>query len=98
MNPWYFPSLGDYATLLENRGFRVADAKLFDRPTPLDDGGAGMRIWIKMFSNNVLDVVPPGKHEEFIRSVEDILRPKLYQNGTWIADYRRLRVLAWKET
>jgi trans-aconitate methyltransferase len=98
MNPWYFPSLGDYATLLEKRGFRVADAKLFDRPTPLDDGGAGMRIWIKMFSNNVLDAVPPGKHDEFIRSVEDILRPKLYRNGTWIADYRRLRVLAWKET
>ncbi|MFC7189008.1 hypothetical protein [Halocatena marina] len=33
--PWYFPSLGEYASLLESNGFEVTYARLFDRPTTL---------------------------------------------------------------
>ena len=36
--PWYFPSMGDYTTKLENVGFRVTSAIHFDRPTLLQDG------------------------------------------------------------
>src|ERR1700761_6813793 len=32
--PWYFPSLAEYTTLLEKRGFRIHFATHFDRPTP----------------------------------------------------------------
>src|SRR3954452_11292619 len=32
-NPWYFPSVGEYASLLEQTGFEVTQMHLFDRPT-----------------------------------------------------------------
>src|SRR5699024_8970592 len=32
--PWFFPSIGEYATLMEEVGFKVTFAHLFDRPTP----------------------------------------------------------------
>ena len=31
---FYFPTIGDYASVLENAGFKVVFAALFDRPTP----------------------------------------------------------------
>ena len=31
--PWYFPSVGEYAAVLESAGFEVRMATLFDRPT-----------------------------------------------------------------
>jgi len=37
LNPWYFPSIGEYSSLLEKVGFEVVFAQLFDRPTPLGD-------------------------------------------------------------
>ena len=40
-NPWYFPGIAEYATLLEGCGLEVRYALLFDRPTPLDDGETG---------------------------------------------------------
>ncbi|WMT41616.1 methyltransferase domain-containing protein [Paenibacillus sp. D2_2] len=33
LNPWYYPSLGEYSSLLEKQGFRVTYAVHFDRPT-----------------------------------------------------------------
>lgn len=93
-NPWYFPSVGEYATLLESNGFEVGYAALFDRPTTLEDGEAGLRNWMEMFCGSFLAAVPGEKREEFMRSVESRLRPRLYRQGAWVADYRRLRVSA----
>ena len=44
-NPWYFPSLGQYTTLLESHGFRVHIAHHFDRPTKLPEGKDGVKYW-----------------------------------------------------
>ena len=33
---------------------------------------------------------------EFIHLVEDLLRPALFRDGTWMVDYRRLRIVAIK--
>nr|WP_197052453.1 methyltransferase domain-containing protein [Halobellus rufus] len=44
--PWYFPTVGEHATTLEAHGFEVRYARLFDRPTELDDGEEGMAAWI----------------------------------------------------
>lgn len=38
-NPWYYPSIGEYASLLERHGLAVRYATLFDRPTALEEGG-----------------------------------------------------------
>jgi hypothetical protein len=35
-SPWYFPSLAEYAVLLEQGGLEVTYAVLFERPTPLE--------------------------------------------------------------
>jgi trans-aconitate methyltransferase len=91
--PWYYPSVGEYAGLLEKHGLEVIYAILFDRPTPLE-GEAGLRHWIEMFAHSVLKIVPEEQRSEFLRRVEEQLRPQLHRNGTWIADYRRLRVVA----
>ena len=48
-NPWYFPSIGEYSTLLETHGIEVTSAVLFDRPTPLEDGEHGLKNWLRMF-------------------------------------------------
>lgn len=93
-NPWYFPSVGEYSSLLERHGLEVTFAILFDRPTPLEDAGSGMRNWIKMFAGSFLAAVPLERREEFIQNAEHLLHPKLFRDGGWIADYRRLRVIA----
>ena len=45
----YFPSIGEYAGLLERYGVLVRNASLFDRFTRLEDGELGLRNWITMF-------------------------------------------------
>jgi trans-aconitate methyltransferase len=90
----YFPSLGEYATLLEMQGFRVTYAVHFDRPTRLEGGPHGLRQWIAMFADRFLAVVPEGEREAVLRVVEDALRPKLHRDGAWHADYVRLRAAA----
>jgi trans-aconitate 2-methyltransferase len=95
-NPWYFPSISEYTTLLEKQGFEVTQAILFARPTPLVDGTAGMQNWIQLFGNAFLAKLSPEEQLQVIRTVEDYLQPTLYQNGFWTADYRRIRIVAIK--
>jgi trans-aconitate methyltransferase len=95
-HPWYFPSIGDYATLLERAGLEVASAALFDRPTPLE-GEEGFRRWVEMFARDLVARVPAAGREPFFRHAEDAARPDLHRDGTWFADYRRLRVVARRE-
>ena len=93
-NPWYNPSLGEYASLLERAGFDVAEASHFDRMTPLDGGEAGLRNWLEMWATDFLAHVPASAQPRVIVDVETRLRPLLYRDGVWTADYRRLRVVA----
>ena len=97
LNPWYFPSIAEYASLLEQHGLAVTFAWLFDRPTLVDGGEAGLRQWLTMFCQVFLAAVPPGQRDGVMEHVERLLRPKLFKDGVWIADYRRLRVVALKE-
>lgn len=95
-SPWYFPSIGEYATRLEQQGFDVTYAILFDRPTPLEGGDTGMANWIQMFATSFLSRLSAEQQTKVACAVEDRLRPMLHQNGTWIADYRRIRAIAIK--
>src|SRR4051794_30588267 len=52
--PWYFPSIPEYAALLEQAGFEVTLMHLFDRPTPLDDCPDGPADWVRMFGGAFL--------------------------------------------
>jgi trans-aconitate methyltransferase len=90
---WFLPSVGEYATLLEAARLEVASAVLFDRPTPLE-GATGLRDWVRMFTRGMFESVPVERREEFLGLVEETARPALFRDGCWIADYRRLRVVA----
>jgi len=93
---WYFPSIGEYASLLENHKIRVSGAWLFDRPTILE-GEAGLRNWIEMFCKPMFASVPADRYEETMAEIEAQARSTSYREGVWYADYRRLRIIALKD-
>jgi trans-aconitate methyltransferase len=81
----YYPSVGEYASLLEKHDFEVRLMTLFDRPTKLEGGEGGLREWVETFR---ADNTRP------MEEVETELRPALFHDGSWFADYRRLRFVA----
>lgn len=93
--PWYFPSIGEYAGLLESSGLAVTFAALFDRPTPLEGGEQGLAKWIEMFGGYATGSLP-NQRAEFVRRVEELARAALFRDGVWVADYKRLRMVAVK--
>lgn len=92
---FYFPTIGEYAPILERAGLRVDYAVLFDRPTPqkTEDGAAD---WIRMFVKTPFIGMEPEKAEEIIRETADELKSTLYHDGTWFVDYVRIRIRARK--
>ena len=95
-SPWYFPTIGEYAARMESHGLETRYASLFERPTELEDGANGLANWLDMFGDSLLSPIPERERPELIDAVEDRLREDHYREGTWIADYRRLRVVAVK--
>jgi trans-aconitate methyltransferase len=95
-NPWYFPSIGEYGSLLEGAGFEVLLMQLFDRPTPLDDCPNGMADWLRMFGGAFLEAVRDTRRKRVQERVNELTRPLLTREGRWVADYRRLRFMAVK--
>jgi len=93
---WYFPSIGEYASLLEKHDLEVRSALLFERPTPLEDGEMGLRNWIQMFGDRVFHNVPDDVKQQILTRTEEQTRDRLFNNGQWIADYTRLRIVAYK--
>ena len=96
VNPWYYPTIGEYAGVLEWQGFEVRFATLFDRPIDLEGGENGLACWIEMFGGPFVAAAGEERKQELIRLTEDRARPMLYENGRWKMDYRRLRVVAVK--
>ncbi|MDF2939067.1 MAG: Methyltransferase type 11 [Paenibacillaceae bacterium] len=94
--PWYFPSVGEYASLLEKHGLEVELALCFHRPTPLEDGEAGLRKWVNTFADGVLSVLDETARRTVLEHLEQELAPQLFRDGRWVMDYRRLRVVARK--
>jgi len=92
----YFPSIGQYAPLLERHGIEVASAVLFDRPTRLEGGEEGLENWIRMFRGPRLNMLTEDEQREVIHRVKRALRDTQFKDGDWYADYRRLRITGYK--
>lgn len=92
---WYFPSVGEYAALLERHGLAVQSAALFDRPTELE-GEEGLAKWLEMFGAAMLSEVPAPLRGQVVEHAAERLAPHIFRDGRWYADYRRLRVVAVK--
>jgi SAM-dependent methyltransferase len=92
-SPWFYPSVGEYAGLLEKHGFEVRYATLFDRPTEVG-GENGLDEWLVMFGGKLFAGFSEERQREIREAVVEKLRPTMYRDGKWIVDYRRLRVVA----
>ena len=95
VRPQYFPTIGQYASLLEQAGFRVVYATLFDRPTKLQ-GEHGLQDWIRMFVSSAFSGMTAQEKNALIEKAAWSLQSKMYHQGCWIADYVRLRMKAIK--
>lgn len=94
LNPWYFPTIEDYQTRLESRGFEVGRIALIPRPTPLP---TGIRGWLTTFANPFTTALPSSERDVFLDEVTASLKPTLCDaSGQWAADYVRLRFSASK--
>ncbi|MFO7833130.1 MAG: methyltransferase domain-containing protein [Halohasta sp.] len=91
--PWYFPTVGEYASRLEAHGLEVRYTRLFDRPTELD-GEDGLATWLEGFGDSLLAGLSEADQQSVIEGVEARLREEYFFEGSWTADYRRLRVVA----
>ncbi|MUT66636.1 class I SAM-dependent methyltransferase [Paenibacillus sp. NEAU-GSW1] len=95
-NPWYFPSIASYTSLLENQGFDVLHAALFERPTKMEDGEKGLAHWLNGFANTFVADFSAEQKEELFDKVAGSARGQLFRDGAWYVDYKRLRVIASK--
>jgi SAM-dependent methyltransferase len=84
---WY-ASPHEFAALYEAAGFREIDARLIERPTPIDHGVAA---WVTTFRKGWLDraQVPEDERAEIGTAVADRV-------GSNVADYVRLRFIMRK--
>lgn len=97
LKQWYFPSIGEYTSALENGGFRVIMAQHFDRPTELADKKSGIKDWMSMFAKGFFHNVTDIHKQEIMDEVQQQVSPKCLIGGKWFADYKRIRVVAIKE-
>jgi trans-aconitate 2-methyltransferase len=93
-NQWFFPRLGEYASLLESHGFEIEIGQTFPRWNRLEHPDRGLREWMEMFAGAYFEDVPADRKEALVREIEERLRPDLWCDGAWFADYRRLRIRA----
>ena len=86
---WY-ASPEEFAAVYEAAGFREVDARLIERPTPIEHGVAA---WVTTFRKGWLDRagVPEGERAEIGAAVADRV-------GSNVADYVRLRFIMRKPT
>ena len=84
---WY-PSPEEFTAVYEQAGFKDIDARLIERPTPLEHGVAA---WVTTFRAGWLDRagVPHEEREAIAEAVADRV-------GSNIADYVRLRFIMRK--
>ena len=94
--PWYFPTIGEYTSLLESIGFHVGYALHFSRPTKLS-GEDGLRNWLEMFSPSLFENVDSDVKNHIFNTTINNLHTQLFYNNSWYADYKRIRIMALKK-
>ena len=76
--------------------FRIDRVYAYDRPTVLKDEEQGLANWMKQFFASELGQMSKENQEQILKMVEDVTREKLWNGKEWVADYRRLRAIAYK--
>jgi trans-aconitate methyltransferase len=95
-DPQWYASPAEFRAVYEAAGFTDIEAQLIPRPTPLK---AGVAAWVKTFRAGWLDAaqVPDTDRDDIAAAIERRLAPQLQQpDGSWTADYVRLRFIMRK--
>jgi trans-aconitate methyltransferase len=91
----YYPTAESYTQRMNRHGFRVEQMALIPRSTKLPE--SGMEGWLRTFRRGVLDRLPEDARECVVKETSALLAPALRdEDGSWIADYVRLRFVARK--
>lgn len=91
---WYFPTVAQQATVLEQAGLEVRWVHVFERPSFVRDahGESGLRVWVRLFAADVFDTLGSATDAVFTRA--ESLLTDLRRDGGQELDYVRLRMLA----
>ncbi|WP_164155377.1 class I SAM-dependent methyltransferase [Sandarakinorhabdus rubra] len=90
----YYPTAEAFRSVLEGGGFVVESCDIIPRPTPL---ASGMAAWLETFRAGFIDAagVPATLKDQIIAETVALLEPALRaEDGSWIADYVRIRFSA----
>jgi SAM-dependent methyltransferase len=90
LDPAWYPDVEEFSRLYTVAGFCGIRAELVARPTPLPSGIAG---WVMTFRAGLMDMamVPDWERETIAQAVEDRLPHLRQADGSYCADYVRLR-------
>jgi SAM-dependent methyltransferase len=75
LDPWYFPTLEDYARRLKAGGFLVRDIELIPRPTPLP---TDMRGWLETFAESFTRALPADRRDRRFAISREAGSPIMY--------------------
>ena len=92
IDPWYNPSAEEYAALLKQFAFTVEYIELIPRRTQLP---GDILDWLAIFAQPFTNALVGSERDSFLQEVRDAVEPSLRKSdGTWFADYVRLRFKA----
>ena len=94
MSKFNFPTTKHFADLLTKKGFIIDKIYDYDWPTPLKAHERGLENWMRQFFAFELEKMSKDIQSKIIKEVETLTKDKLWKENEWIADYRRLRVVA----
>src|SRR5215831_4050563 len=95
-NPWFYPTLGEYACLVEQPGFTVWSADWDQVEVPLPGGDQGLRYWLLTYAHAYLVGLSDADRDAVIGQVERQLRADHYQDDRWVIELHPLRIIAHK--
>jgi trans-aconitate 2-methyltransferase len=95
-DPWFYPTLGEYACLLEERGFTVWHADWDEIEVPLPGGEQGLRYWLLTYAHAYLAGLSDPDRDAVIGEVEARLRSELHREDHWVIELHPLTFIAVK--
>jgi len=94
VDPWYYPSAQEYSRLLKQAGFNADYIDLIPRPTKLPGDILG---WLAVFAQPFTKAVTRIERDNYLAEIRAAVRNTLQDSqGSWFADYVRLRFKAVK--
>jgi trans-aconitate methyltransferase len=92
VDPWYYPSTEEYSELLTQFGFTVDSIELIPRPTKLP---GDILMWLEVFAQPFTNSLENAERGDFLQEVRNSVEQALRRSdGSWLADYVRLRFTA----